>query len=167
VDLRLEALNLIDRDPVLRALRVNHAIRLQLAGPSNATANGECFLVLTWTSRDQLDVPIGTEVLTARVHLPRPGWSALRCLDMVLQRLEEALTDEAAERLVTSRCVGGSRQVSEGDGDTIFGSRTFEIAPARSRVDASRPLHLSPWRACTDPGFADLSAAGPRGPHLN
>jgi hypothetical protein len=167
MDLRFEAFNLIDRDPVLRALLLNYANRLQYAGPSNATANDDCFLVLTWTGGEQVDAPTGTQVLTAEAHLPRSGWSECRYLDFVLQRLAAALAHNAAKRVVTARCVATSRQVREGDDDTIFKSSTFEIAPTRSRIRASGLPHLAPWRACADPGVVDLMAASPRGASLN
>ncbi|MET0765126.1 MAG: hypothetical protein ABWY29_09690 [Blastococcus sp.] len=81
---------------------------------------------------------------------------------MVLQRLEAALVDDAARRLIRARCVGTPHQVMECDDDTLVKSSTFEIAPARSRL-----VRYAPWRGCADPEFADLVAASPRVPALN
>jgi hypothetical protein len=96
--------------------------------------------------------------------VPRSCPAGQRQLDMVLQRLEAALVDEVARRLIRARCVGTPHQVMEGDDDTLFKTRTFEIAPARSRL-----VRFGPWPscACADPEFVDLVAASPRGPALN
>jgi hypothetical protein len=167
VDLRFETFNLIYRDPVLRALLSNYANRLEYGGPSSTMANDDCFLVLAWTGGEQLDAPIGTEMLTVQVRIPRPGWSGPRYLDAALQRLEAALSDDAAKQRVASRCVRRSGQARDGDNDTIFKSSTFQIAPAQSRVDASAPLQLAPWPACADLRLVDLIAASPPGASLN
>lgn len=162
MDLRFEAFNLIDRDPVLRSRLVTCATCLVYAGASDARASQGCFLVLAWTGGRPPNAPPGTEVLRADVHLPRSGPAGLRQLDMVLQRLEAALVDDVARGLIRARCVGRPHQVMEGEDDTLVKSSTFEIAPARSRL-----VRFAPWRAGADPEFVDLVAASPRGPALN
>jgi hypothetical protein len=164
MDLRFEAFNLIDRDPVLRSRLVTCATCLQYSGASDARASQDCFLVLAWTDGRPPNAPPGTEVLRADVHVPRCSPAGHQQLDMVLQRLEAALVDDVARRLIRARCVGTPHQVMEGDDDTLFKTRTFEIAPARSRL-----VRFGPWPscACADPEFVDLVAASPRGPALN
>ncbi len=71
MDLRFEAFNLIDRDPVLRSRLVTCATRLVYAGASDARASQDCFLVLAWTESRPPNSPPGTEVLRADVHVPR------------------------------------------------------------------------------------------------
>jgi hypothetical protein len=164
MDLRFEAFNLIDRDPVLRSRLVTCATCLQYSGASDARASQDCFLVLAWTDGRPPNAPPGTEVLRADVHVPRCSPAGHQQLDMVLQRLEAALVDDVARRLIRARCVGTPHQVMEGDDDTLVKSSTFEIAPARSRL-----VRFGPWPscACADPEFVDLVAASPRGPALN
>jgi hypothetical protein len=162
MDLRFEAFNLIERDPVLRALLVTCATRLEYAGASDARATEDCFVVLTWTDGERLNAPPGTEVLRADVHVARDGRARLWHLDMVLQRLDAALTDDVARGLVTARRVGTRHRVRESTGDTIVTSSTFEIAPVRPRI-----VPFAPWRSAADPEFSDLVAAIPRGPALN
>jgi hypothetical protein len=161
MDLRFEAFNLIERDPVLRSRLVTCPTRLEYAGASDARASEDCFLVLGWIDGERLDVRPGTEVLRADVHVRRNCPAGHRRLDMVLERLEAALVDDVARGLITARCVGMLRQVMEDD-DTLVKSSTFEIAPARSRT-----VRFGEWRAGADPEFVDLIAAGPRGPGLN
>ena len=162
MDLRFEAFNLIDRDPVLRALLVTCATRLEYAGAPDARANEDCFVVLAWMDGERLNAPPGTEVLKADVHMARSGRARRWHLDMVLQRLEAALTDDVARRLVTARCVGTQHQAMESTDDTIFKSSTFAITSARSRI-----VPFAPWRPDADPEFSDLVATLPRGPALN
>ena len=73
MDLRFEAFNLIDRDPVLRSRLVTCATCLVYAGASDARASQDGFLVLAWTGGRPPNAPPGTEVLRADVHLPRSG----------------------------------------------------------------------------------------------
>jgi hypothetical protein len=167
VDLRLEALDLIGQDPVLRVVLANYAHRLEFAGPPSARANEDCFMVLTWSHGYDVHAPTGTQVLTAEVHLPRLDRSGHPCLDMVLQRLAAALTNDAAKRLLTSRWVGRSCRVRDSDEDTVFKSSTFEIAPARSQVESRALLRLAPWPAGADPSSHDLVATSPGSPSLN
>jgi hypothetical protein len=149
VDLRLEVFNLIDRDRVLRALLLAYADRLDGSHVPDGTPLGDCFLALQWTTSAP-DAGHGTEVLTAFAHMPRRSPSGFGFLDSVLERVQAAVSDDAARTRVRARWTGTSPEVIDRGCDTVFKTSTFEFAPALQspkrgrRAGSSRPPGPAP-----------------------
>ena len=146
MDLRFAAFEFIARDDVLRKLLVNYADRLDGLDCCGG-APQPCYLALQWADRDGSAAPAGPQSLTARVHLPRDRADEQSYLDVVLRRLDAALTVGAESGVLTVRRVSPCRPAAEHGADTIFKTMTFEVAASDVRV---RP-------DC----FADRQARGP------
>jgi hypothetical protein len=155
MDLRFVAFNLIDGDALLRGLLSNYAHRLHHGRAPEGTAVATCFLVLKWAAAEGRSAPACTELLTAQVHIPRDVPPHGEYLDFVLSRLGAALTADAASRLITTRCLEKSDGDVENGLDSVFKSRTWEIAPAPSPRGGLAVTRLVPW-----PGGVQLGAAG-------
>ena len=141
MDLRFEVFNLIYRDRALRALLVNYADLLDGRSAQDGTSSTDSFLALQWT--DDKARP-GSQVLTARAHMPLSVTSSRWHPDVVLQRLRSALSSDAATRLVAARRTDVSPEVIDLSGDTVFMTCRFEIAPVRSRSVRRTPLESAP-----------------------
>jgi hypothetical protein len=133
VDLRFEVFNLIDRDPVLRALLQKYADRLDGGHVRDEPADGDRFLALHWTAVDR-DTGDDAEVLTAYAHMPRSSPSGVGFLDSVLQRLLTTVSDDTARTRISTRWTGTSPGVIDLGCDTVFKISTFEFAPALPMV---------------------------------
>jgi hypothetical protein len=165
MDLRFAAFELITRDPTLRALLVNYADRVEHGHAPNGTA--PCFLALKWSDNDRPGAPAGSQLLTARVHMPRRCSSEPPFLDLVLVRLRAALRVNPANALITTRCLETSQEVMEDGPDTIFKTSTFEIAPAPRQRTGAALLGLAPWTGCAPDGEASFIASSEAAPSTN
>lgn len=167
MDLRFAAFDLITRDAALRALLVNYADRIEEARDGNTAVPGNRFLALAWADSDRPGARVCSQLLTARVHLPRRHSTERPFLDAVLARLGAALTTPAARLVISTRCLPTSRAVIENGDDTIFKTGLFEVSPAAPRGSGAALLELAPWT-----GHAPVAAApslSPRGavPSMN
>jgi len=144
VDLRFEVFNLIYRDRALRALLLNYAGLLDGRPAPEGTSSKNCFLALQWADDPAEGAVPGSQVLTARAHMPRDASSGHWCPDDVLQRLRAVLESDVAVALVAARCTGVSPEVIDLSGDTTFTSCRFEIAPVPSRSIRRTPLEPAP-----------------------
>jgi hypothetical protein len=134
MDLRFSAFELIASDDVLRKLLVNYADRLDGGDCCRSETRQPCYLALQWADRDGSAAPAGPQSLTARVHLPRDRADEQSYLDVVLRRLEAALTRGAASGFLTVRRVSPCHPSAEHGADTIFKTMTFEVAAPCLRV---------------------------------
>ena len=167
MDLRFAAFALITRDAQLRALLVNYADRLEHGPAEDGTAPGACFLALRWSEDDRPGAPDGSQLLTARAHMPRHRTDEHLILDLVLRRLRAALAVDAAQQVLTARCLGMSREIKEDGVDTIFKTCTFEIAPAPPQRSGPTLLELVPWTDCAHLGTTCYIAPSSAVPSLN
>jgi hypothetical protein len=167
MDLRFAAFELITRDAELRTLLVNYADRVEHGPAQDGTAPGTCFLALKWSDNDRPGAPGGSQVLTARAHMPRHRTNEHLFLDLVLGRLRAALAVDTAKRLITTRCLGVAREIMEDGVDTIFKTSTFEIAPAPPRRTGEALLALAPWTGCVHLGTTCYIAPSMAVPSLN
>jgi hypothetical protein len=167
MDLRFAAFDLITRDVSLRTLLVNYADHVEHGHAPGGPAPATCFLALKWTDNDRPGAPAGSQVLTARAHMPRHRPNEHLFLDLVLERLRAALTVAAARRLISTRCLGVSREVMEDGVDTIFKIGTFEIAPAPPQRTGEALLELPPWTECVHLGTTRYVAPSSAVPSLN
>ncbi|WP_219415977.1 hypothetical protein [Pseudonocardia nigra] len=147
MDLRFAVFDLIARDTGLRALLVNYADRVEGGRSQDGTAADACFLVLEWTDNGAADAPAGSQLLTARAHLPRHRAGERLFLDFVLERLRAALAVGAANGPLEIRFLGASRESLDEDADTITKAGTFEVAPAPRQSPGEALLELAPWPA--------------------
>ncbi len=157
MDLRFAAFVLITRDATLRTLLVNYADRVE-CGQAPESAAPTCFLALKWTDNDRPSAPAGSQLLTARVHMPRDRSCEPRFLDHVLMRLHAALAKPVRNAVITTRCLDTSPEVMEDGGDTIFKSSTFEVAPAPQHSTGAAMIELAPWTGHIDTGTAAFVA---------
>jgi hypothetical protein len=157
MDLRFAAFVLITRDATLRTLLVNYADRVE-CGHAPETAAPSCFLALKWSDNDRPGAPAGSQLLTARVHMPRDPKGEPRFLDHVLTRLRAALARPVRNAVIMTRCLDPSSEVMEDGVDTIFKSSTFEVAPAQQQSTGAALLELSPWTGPVDTGTAAFIA---------
>jgi hypothetical protein len=167
MDLRFAAFELITRDAELRTLLVNYAYRVEHGHAPDGTAPARCFLALKWTDNDRPGAPAGSQLLTARVHMPRHRASEPPFLDLVLARLRAALTVSAATALITTRWLGTSTMAMEYGADTIFKTSTFEIAPVPPQRTGAALLGLAPWTGCVRRGEASFIAPSGAVPSMN
>jgi hypothetical protein len=167
MDLRFAAFELITRDAELRALLVNYADRVEHGRAPDGTAPETCFLALKWSDNDRPDAPAGSQLLTARAHMPRHRPNERLFLDLVLGRLRAILAVDTAKRLITARCLGTSREIMDDAGDTIFKTSTFEVAPARPQRTGEALLELAPWTGCVHLGTTCYIAPSSAVPSLN
>jgi hypothetical protein len=167
MDLRFAAFELITRDATLRTLLVNYADRVEHGHAPNGTAPTPCFLALKWTDNDRPEAPPGSQLLTARVHMPRHCTSEPPFLDLVLVRLRAALKVNPANTLITTRCLGTSPVAMEDGTDTIFKTSTFEIAPAPRQRTGAALLELASWTGCVHLGEASFIASSESVPSTN
>jgi hypothetical protein len=165
MDLRFTAFELITRDAVLRKLLVNHADRLEHGPAPDGRGTDACFLALQWSADDRPGRPAGSQLLTARVHMPRRHASEHSFLDFVLARLRAALTVTPANGLITTRCLSESGK--DEDADTVSRACTFEVVPALSVRDGAALLGLAPWTGCVHLGSASFIAVGDTVPSMN
>jgi hypothetical protein len=145
MDLRFAAFELLTRDAALRALLVNYADRLDHARAAAGPAPAARFLALAWTDGDGPDDRACSQVLTARVHLPRELADEHAFLDTVLAQLRAALTGPDARGLISARRLPPSRPALEHGVDTIFKTGRFEISPAPARGSGAALRDLAPW----------------------
>lgn len=167
MDLRLVAFNLLFGNVALRPLLVNYADRLDCGSYREGMATGTCFIALQWSVDDSMPVPIGSELLTAEAHMPRDSRSDDGYLSVVLQRLRAALTDDAADGLITIRCLQTSPKAMESGVGTIFRTSTFEIAPASPQRRGAILGTLVPWTGWAELGAAASIAARVRARSMN
>ena len=159
MDLRFAAFVLITRDATLRTLLVNYADRVE-CGQAPESAAPTCFLALKWADNDRPGAPAGSQLLTARVHMPRDPKGEPRFLDHVLTRLRAALARPVRNPVITTRCVDTSPEVMDDGVDTIFKCSTFEVAPAPQHSTGAALIELAPWTGCVDTGRAAFVAPG-------
>jgi hypothetical protein len=152
MDLRFDVFNLIFRDAMLRALLVNHANRIESGNAPERTADGTCFVALTWANNEGVCAAAGSQLLTAQAHMPRERSSDHVYLDAVLHRLRAALPLGAASDAFTIRCRETSREVMDSGVGTIFKATTFEIAPASPQRAGRALLELPAWTGCVEAG---------------
>jgi hypothetical protein len=158
MDLRFAAFVLITRDATLRTLLVNYADRVE-CGHAPESAAPTCFLALKWTDNDRPSAPAGSQLLTARVHMPRDRGNEPRFLDHVLTRLQAALARPVRNPVITTRCLDTSPEVMDDGVDTISKSSTFEVAPAPQQTTTGAALlELAPWTGGVDTGTAAFVA---------
>jgi hypothetical protein len=157
MDLRFAAFVLITRDATLRTLLVNYADRVE-CGQTPESAAPTCFLALKWTDNDRPGAPAGSQLLTARVHMPRDRKGEPRFLDHVLTRLRAALARPVRNPVITIRCLDTSPGVTDDGVDTIFKSSTFEVAPAPQHSTGAALIELTPWTGRVDTGTAAFVA---------
>jgi hypothetical protein len=144
MDVRFAAFVRITRDSGLRSMLVSYADRLDHERTGTGTTPESCFVVLRWAPACRDRSPTGSQLLTARVHLPRCRAAEHLLLDTVLQRLRAALATNTAEP-ITSRWLGTSCTIVDCGADTISKASTFEIAPATPRCARPALLRLRPW----------------------
>jgi hypothetical protein len=146
MDLRFAAFVRISRDARLRSLLVNYADRLDHDRTGIGEASETCFVALRWAPARRECAPTGSQLLTARVHMPRHRAAEHLYLDSVLQRVRAALSTDSAEEPITARWLGTSCTVLDCGADTISKASTFEIAPAtRRRTRPTAIRRLQPW----------------------
>jgi hypothetical protein len=167
MDLRLVAFDLIARDIGLRALLVNYADRLEDdCGDCSATA--ACFLALQWSVDESRPAAAGSQLLTARAHLPRQRAGERLFLDFVLDRVRAALARTARNGSVAARYLGTSREFLDSELDTISKTSLFQIAPAPPPPhDAATLLTMAPWPVPIQVGADDLFAPNRAGTSRN
>jgi hypothetical protein len=152
MDLRLAVFERIAADDVLRRLLVNYADRLDDLVGTGGPAINTCYLTLQWSPADSPEVPHDAESMTVRAHMPRSRADEHWYLDAVLGRLDAALEVGDADGAVSVLPGRSSSEVVESGADTIFKSRTYDVAPLPT------PREL-PFRR--DPGTMD--SAPPKG----
>jgi hypothetical protein len=157
MDLRFAAFVLITRDATLRTLLVNYADRVE-CGHAPESAAPSCFLALKWADNDRPGAPAGSQLLTARVHMPRDRKSEPRFLDHVLTRLRAAMTRPVRNAVITTRCLDTSPEIIDDGVDTISKTSTFEVAPAPQQCTGAALLELAPWTGGVDTGTAAFVA---------
>jgi hypothetical protein len=167
MDLRFAAFELITRDAGLRALLVNYADRVEQGHAQDATAPETCYLALRWSDNDRPDAPAGSQLLTARAHMPRHRPNEHLFLDLVLGRLQASLAVDTARRPITARCLGISHGIMDDGVETIFKTSTFEVVPARPQRTGAALLDLAPWTECVQPGTAGYIPPSSAVPSLN
>ena len=158
MDLRFAAFVLITRDATLRTLLVNYADRVGCGQAPDTTAAPTCFLALKWSDNDRPGAPAGSQLLTARVHMPRDCSCEPRFLDHILMRLHAALAKPVRNPVITTRCLDTSPEVMDDGVDTICKCSTFEVAPAPRQRAGAALLELSPWTGPVHTGSAAFIA---------
>lgn len=167
MDLRFAAFELITRDAELRTLLVNYADRVEHDRAPEGTAPETCFLALKWSDDDRPGAPEGSQLLTARAHMPRHRRNEHLFLDLVLGRLRAALAMDAAKRSITARCLEMPREIMEDGVGMIFKTSTFEIAPAPPQRTGEALLELVPWTGAVHLGTTCYIAPSMAVPSLN
>jgi hypothetical protein len=136
MDLRFALFERIARDSVLRRLLVNYADRLDGRAAPLGPAAATCYLTMQWATDDHMSTPPEGESLTVRAHIPRHCCGERAYLDVVLGRVDAALAADDADGSITIRRRVTSPDVMRTGADTIFKSRTYDVAVAPAR----RPL---------------------------
>jgi hypothetical protein len=129
MDLRLAVFERIAGDDLLRRLLVNYADRLDDLVGTGGPASDTCYLTLQWSPVDSHDAPHDAESMTVRAHMPRSRADEYWYLDIVLRRLDAALEVGDADGAVKVLPGRTSSEVIETGADTIFKTRTYDVAP--------------------------------------
>jgi hypothetical protein len=139
MDLRFAVFERIARDDLLRRLLVNYADRLDDLAVLDGAANDTCYLTLEWATDDRTCASAEAETVTARAHLPRCRSDEQPYLELVLRRLEAALAVDETDGTITVRRRQPSAEVVESGADTIFRTRTYDVAPVPHRSGSRGP----------------------------
>ena len=127
MDLRFAVFTRIARDDVLKRLLVNYANRLDDLAVGDGTAGDTCYLTLEWAADGWPNTPPEAESVTFRAHVPRHRHDAYSCLDLVMYRLDAALTAHGADSSINI-LPRPSREVVESGADTVFRTRTYDVS---------------------------------------
>jgi hypothetical protein len=127
MDLRRVVGGLLTRDPVLSALLLNYADRLERGRSAPPDPR---FIVPSWEDRAP-GTPHETRLLTVAAHTCRDDPRPHDHLGAVLALVHGVLTGEEARRSITARTAGASAELQVGV-DTVGKVATWEItlAPA-------------------------------------
>jgi hypothetical protein len=159
VDLRFVAFDLIARDATLRTLLANYVRRLEADGPPEDGAVS-CFVSLRWALDERPSAPVGSELLTAQVHVSPDDSCPLAHLDLVLQRLCAALSLVGPNPCITAHCLTMSGAIADGRFGTLFRTGTWAIAPVPTAPEDAAPTTTVPWSGWVEPDASRLLVTG-------
>jgi hypothetical protein len=167
MDLRSTTFDLIYRDPVLRPLLVNYADCLESRHAADGVPPASCFVRLSWAVDGSTSRTPSCQLLAAEAHMPRHRGADDAYLAFVLRRLRTTLVSDAAEGLISARCLQASARARESCFDTVFTTSTFRIAPSPCQGRTVTLRDLAPWTGWADMDSADVLAPGGGTPRLN
>lgn len=135
MNLRLVVGGLLTRDPVLGTLLLNYADRLEHGGRGSDTTPPS-FIVPDWVADFRSTAAPESELFTVEVHTSRGDPRRGHNLDVILDLLDEVLTQPATAEPITARRLDTCSEIRDSC-STAFRTGMWAIASAAEPVGTS------------------------------